>query len=1227
MVQIGSVFTTITFKNPTTGVLVNEPVTFGQTFSKGDFPATGAGVELRAPNNSVVPCQIDVKATFSDGSVRHAILSAIIPSLAASASDVYGIVRKTAVVTTAVTPSAFPGLNATVLLNDHGTELAGPNAGTAYTADASVQLAGGDYQTHLSGPICSEWIIRAPLKTAGGVEHPDLHARFSIRAYANQSRAKIDYVIENTWAKRKAVPSGNNPWENATLSPRIYAVSFKAGATTVYVRSQAGYIRTRLTNTPSGVYDSNSTGLPNDATVYTATIRVDGVDYPINITGSAAQKYLDLRNLINAQLNGAAICSSDVEGMNGLIFRSATTGPTSLVTITYGTLFPALGHAQLVGTTQYYPYRPIQGDEVLHHAYARWKKTFWWGAETKVHVAHNKSYLTATRSVPNYPSDISGSNTQIATNLVTLKANEDIGQNGLTKALMSDVGYAPGIGVLPEWTAMYLINQDVDAKYTMLKQADLQGSWSIHARDYTTDRPINFVDYPYATLVGQITDSYNSATGLYEKLPAVSIPTCIPNNRNVADTSHHPCFCFVPYMVTGDHYYLEGLLFYSRFVGLNSLSHLNYRDGRKCLWKGDQPRGQAWSLRTMVHAAYITPDDHPLKSDILYSLEQNRLWYATNYLDPAGQYFNQLGFIYHGYGLAYSTSGGASTGAAPWMNHFITSAAGRAVELGFTEFLPLLNFVSKCVVGLMTSGSDYCWQVASWYSLRLKASASSSVLYTTYKEVYDNTMPAGILAQECGTAGMTAAIGTAQGYTIPLNSMAGYPATIAGYPAVIQAALAYCVTFGTPNADNGWLIFDNRAAKPDYNLGPQFGIVPRVNEVAAITYSPPDVYAVTTGLPIYGGKAKPVTSNGAFDKVDVALESTDGLPGNTSTKILIFSLHGSSGQNITNGRQYDATVSGPMAYDIHNVFRFSTVLSTVAGCYLLRPVDWYGSNANGTRKESMWLGFKNMPTGDVALITERRLDALVQWAEINLQYVAKKTVLTGGSMGGWGTLTFGVSRRNKFAALYPDRPRWKYSAALNNVAVANYNGALENAPVATPLNLVAADGGGSYITKLDIIAYVSNTANKIPWIGWCVGRNDGFTNFSDHVAAVAAMRTAKRGFAFAWNDGNHTVGSIQAQIVNSYPWGTFEIGKGYPLFTQHSGDQDPAVDLVGGINLGLSFRNVVETASGWSCEVTSIAGARTVKVEPISDVFITTVAAKLITIPAANTWVPVSFTA
>lgn len=383
-------------------------------------------------------------------------------------------------------------------------------------------------------------------------------------------------------------------------------------------------------------------------------------------------------------------------------------------------------------------------------------------------------------------------------------------------------------------------------------------------------------------------------------------------------------------------------------------------------------------------------------------------------------------------------------------------------------------------------------------------------------------------------------------------------------------------------------------------------------------------FKAASGATLYGGKNSPTNR---FDSVAIALESTDGLPGNTASKILVVNLHGSSGQNTSNGRQYDAAVSGLLAYAEHTTFRFSTVLSLTPGIFLLRPIDQYGLTGGGAKRESNWLGFKNMPTADVALITERRLDALITWSETNLQYVAKKQCLTGGSMGGWGTLTYGIRRRSKFAALYPDRPRWKHSATTGNIAVWNYLGAQETVAVASAPNLTPDDGGGSFMSKLDILAYVSDTNNKLPWIGWCIGRNDGFTPFADHVAAVTALRATKRGFAFAWNDGNHSVGSILSQIFASYPYGTFEIGKGFPLFTEHSGDQDPAVDLVGGINIGLSFRNVIESAGSWSCEVTSVAGARTVKVEPLSDVFIAAVAPQLVTIPAANSWVAVNFSA
>jgi hypothetical protein len=831
MIAVGAAITTITVQNTTASAQSNVPITFGQVFAVGDLPAAGAAVELRAPDNTVVQCQLDAKVNHADGSLRHGILSAIIPALAASASVTYSIVRKAAPITGAApVPADFAGLNATVLLTDTGTDLAGPTAGTDYTADAAARLAAGTYETWLSGPIVSEWLVRVPLLTAGGVEHPDQHVRVNIRAYAGQAKAKIDYIVENNWAKPKTVPSGTTPWEDVSIAPRIYAFSLKAGNTIAHTRAVNGHTRTRLTFNGNGVYDGNATGLANDATVYTATITADGVEKPISITGSAAQTFGQLRALFNTQLGGAATCSAD-KGMLGLIFESATTGAGSSVVIAYGTLFPALSHPV--------PYRPVRGDEVVHYPGTRWKKTFWWGTEPTVHIAHDKTYLMASKAVPNYAPDLTGTTATITANLAAMKANEDIGQNGITKAYMGDVGYAPGIGILPEWTAMYLVNQGADAKYIMLKQADLLGSWPIHVRDYATDQPISFEKWPYATFSVNAGDSRNAATGLNEKLPTAVIPAAIPDNRNRPDTAHHPDFCFVPYLVTGDHYYMEGLLFYHRYLGLNTNAHAAYRDGRKCLWRADQVRGQAWSLRTSAHARYITPDGHTLRADIEYTMAENALWYEANYLAPAAPYQNNFGAIIHGSGLAYTTPGGASTGGSPWMDDFVTAACGRAVELGYAEYLPLLTFKAKNIAGRLISGVAFCWQLATTYALRYKESAAGA-LYTNWNEVYIGSLPASITSEECGSAAMATAISAQLGYTIQQNAMSGYPATISGYPASMQPAIAYCATYDTAGGDDAWTVFDGRAQKPDYNLGPQFAIVPRAAVAGAPTPAPPD---------------------------------------------------------------------------------------------------------------------------------------------------------------------------------------------------------------------------------------------------------------------------------------------------------------------------------------------------------------------------------------------------
>jgi len=401
----------------------------------------------------------------------------------------------------------------------------------------------------------------------------------------------------------------------------------------------------------------------------------------------------------------------------------------------------------------------------------------------------------------------------------------------------------------------------------------------------------------------------------------------------------------------------------------------------------------------------------------------------------------------------------------------------------------------------------------------------------------------------------------------------------------------------------------------------------------------PETYFGTPGETIYAGIAAPAPPPDppADSLGSVSIRSEDAnVPFETEGQIFALSLHASGGGLIatsaTNGRQYTASVSGRLAYDVHNEFYFSTVRgSAVAGrnVFIMRPLDGYGRyGGGGAVREGYWMGFTGMDQPEMRLITERRVDALVAWVNANLPYVSPTLrSVSGGSMGAWGALTYGCRRAHMFASIYADRPRWRYAQ--------NYDAQTANVPnwasgntahtVASSPNLLVEDGGGKVVDHMNVIAYAANTANTLPFIAWNIGRNDGFTDFRDHVDAVAALRAAKRGFAFAWNNGNHSTGSAAASLLPRYDDFPLEIGKGYPLFTNHSGDQNPSVDLEGGINIGLRFRNVVESPTGWSCEVTSKLGARTVDVEPLSPVFTAPVAAQTVTIPAANTWVPVSF--
>lgn len=446
----------------------------------------------------------------------------------------------------------------------------------------------------------------------------------------------------------------------------------------------------------------------------------------------------------------------------------------------------------------------------LHHA--RWRKVFWFGGEApQVGVKHNTAYLIGSRALPNFDQSVAVPEASLAA--LKTKWTGAITEPmavGMANPYMPATGGREEIGLLPGWAAVYLLSMDARAKAVTLGTADLAGSWSSHYRDRKTDRPISLKNYPYMTIVGNPGDTYNPATKQFEKFPACATPTACAT-PNAHDTAHQAAFAYLPYLVTGDYYYLEELQFWAMYNTFSS--NPGYRDNIKGLLRDDQVRGQAWSMRTLAEVTYITPDNDPLKADFQSILNANLDWYNANYTNNASA--NALGVLVNGNAMAYA----GGLGMAPWQDDFFTSAVGHAAELGFAGAKGLLDYKTKFAIMRMTAPGA-CWIDGSIYSLNIRDTISGP-FYTTMAQAYSANHTAQFAALECGSAAMAGSLGLA------IGEMTGYSTSAMGYPSNMQPALAYGADVGGLSGKSAWAIFAARAKKPDYSSQPQFNIVPR----------------------------------------------------------------------------------------------------------------------------------------------------------------------------------------------------------------------------------------------------------------------------------------------------------------------------------------------------------------------------------------------------------------
>lgn len=457
---------------------------------------------------------------------------------------------------------------------------------------------------------------------------------------------------------------------------------------------------------------------------------------------------------------------------------------------------------------------------LTHFHHARWRKVFWLGDEPAINILHDTSYLISTGAIPNYePVEVPAFVLDGLQGLASRNNFEPMG-NGLVSPYMPMTGGRDDIGIFPSWQTTWLESQNPRAKDIMLHTADLAGSFSAHYRDKNTDQPVCLADYPYMTINGNPGDTWNPKTDKLEYFPGLVKGQS--DTPYVHDAAHQPNMAYLPYLITGDLYYLEELQFYASWYSFET--NPGYRGAEKGIMSSEQVRGQAWALRTLFEAAYITPDADRLKGVFTSIVDNNLDWYIGIYIsDPDPKYANNLGIIVNGFAFEYQ----GGTAIAPWQQHFFLSAIGHGVELGFTKAKTLLEWLVKFPINSMI-GEGFCWIDATMYDMKVRKSEFDPI-FVSMAEVYANNRTADFPAMPCGGPEMAKARGLQVGEMVGISN--GY----LGYPSNMQPALAYAADYGGEDGKRAWNLFMSRSVKPDYRLGSQFNIVPRSMKTDPVT--------------------------------------------------------------------------------------------------------------------------------------------------------------------------------------------------------------------------------------------------------------------------------------------------------------------------------------------------------------------------------------------------------
>jgi hypothetical protein len=500
-------------------------------------------------------------------------------------------------------------------------------------------------------------------------------------------------------------------------------------------------------------------------------------------------------------------------------------------TITYSSITITQG-----GSTQF-----TQSTSLTQHQYEVWQQRITVGTSQSgaLNLVHDIDYLEAIGAVPNYdlydtrwPSVAPGSDWS------NILATNDLFY------YMPNTGARPDIGTVTAGNARWLMRQDATATAYATQQG-LAGGYT----------PWNFYDAGHGRWISL--DDYPS---IWLDPRAATQPTQFTNDVNWSlDTSHLPELNFVPYILTGDRYYLDRV--YAQASWATASAWVDTRGSNGLVANSsEQLRAQAWTLRQIENAAYAAPDGS-YEADYFRRIGDNN-WTNLLNLSPSRR-------IAQGepYGW-FPAENRIPTATVAWQNYYFASISGLASLRGIAGARSVLLWQANFLSGIVLH---------------------SELLDPRWSFTYELETAGTYAGMQSSNTSVNGALGTLDPDVGVGNAQAGY----AQYAAMANGQLVSVFGGGTNLLDHyyamegcrayAWLVWGREVHFRDEE---QFEIMPRLPDGRLLTASEMQLVSgssnVTTStvnalVVHWGNSPLTITHGGVGSALLVDLSSATGL--------------------------------------------------------------------------------------------------------------------------------------------------------------------------------------------------------------------------------------------------------------------------------------------------------------------------------------------------------------